>query len=317
MSLRAFAPISIGNFIVGFDVLGAAVQPVDGSLLGDIVEISDAAQYRLEIAGPYAGKLPANAEDNIVHACHKLFHEKLRERDVEPAPLKLRLEKCLPVGSGLGSSAASIVAALYALNEWYGRPYGDHEVLRMTGAMEAQISGGLHYDNVAPSLRGGLQLMVPDSERISVTLPLPANWHYVLYYPGIEVSTRAARAILPREYPLGTVTAFAERLACFISALHSGDAAFAAQMMHDEIAEPYRATLVPGFSAAKAAALSQGALAFGLSGSGPTCLAVCPDRASAERVALALDDAFPQQTERFRHVCQIDTLGARVLADLR
>ena len=309
MRVTAFAPISAGNFIVGFDVLGAALQPVDGAPLGDWVTIEDANESITTIAGPFAHALPGEPSDNIVHTCRLRYEQELSKKGLAARPNRLSLHKALPVGSGLGSSAASAVAALQALNLFYSSALAERELLILAGEMEGRISGSIHYDNVAPALLGGLQLLVPD-ERLSIGLPLPP-WHLVLYHPGIEVATRTARAVLPKHYDLHTVTAFGQRLAAFVQAAMAQQWQHAAALLSDELIEAHRAPLVPGFVAAKAAALGSGALAFSLSGAGPTCMAVCPDAASAARVRLALDQAFPVNAARKAWICRFDAIGAR------
>ena len=107
---RAYAPASIGNISLGFDVLGAALQPLDGSLLGDEVIISDADEYGLTVAGVFAHKLPANADENIVTDCYHFFVKAMQARNLATTPVHITLLKSLPIGSGLGSSASSIVA---------------------------------------------------------------------------------------------------------------------------------------------------------------------------------------------------------------
>lgn len=313
--LSAFAPASIGNFIVGFDCLGAAIAPLEKSALGDIIHIEAAVKNRLTISGAYAHALPSRPEDNIVHACSARFHQLLSERDSEPQTLAITLVKQLPVGSGLGSSATSVVASLYALNEYYEKPFAEFELLRMCGELEGRISGGVHYDNVAPSLRGGLQLMLPDNERLSLSLPVP-DWVLVICYPGICVETKAARAVLPEHYRLSQITQFAERLAAFVAVMQARDFAFAASLLRDDLIEPHRIALVPGFNEAKQAALQAGAMAFGLSGSGPSCLAVCRNMWQAQTVMSAVTGAFPKNENMFAHLARIDEQGARLI-DIR
>ncbi|MEY8199686.1 MAG: homoserine kinase, partial [Colwellia sp.] len=189
--VSVFAPASIGNLSVGFDVLGLAVKPIDGTLLGDVVTVEHANEDSLVVIGAFADKLPKAKEDNIVWSCLQLFNQALIAINKTPIHVQMTLDKKMPVGSGLGSSACSVVAALAALNTFYAKferfSFDEKTILKMTGEMEAQISGSLHYDNVAPCLLGGLQLMVPDSDVISRVLPGFNDCFYVMAYPGIEV----------------------------------------------------------------------------------------------------------------------------------
>jgi homoserine kinase len=317
-SVSVFAPASIGNVSVGFDVLGLAVKPIDGTLLGDVVTISATSdESSLTVIGSFADKLPANKEDNIVWSCLLLFNDKLRTVDKSAVDVAITLDKKMPVGSGLGSSACSVVAALAALNAFYAKfhdfSFSENDVLKMTGQMEAQISGSLHYDNVAPCYLGGLQLMVPDENVISRSLPSFDDCYYVMAYPGIEVSTKAAREVLPINYDRSDVINYGQNLATFVDACHRQDKSQAFSVLYDVIAEPYRTDLLPRYKSSRDFLAAQGALAVGISGSGPTLFCVCDNESQAERFALWLKDNYLQTELGFVHVCKADTLGATVL----
>lgn len=314
MSISVFAPASIGNFSVGFDVLGMAVKPIDGTLLGDVVHISeDSAKDSLKVVGDFANKLPSDAKTNIVWSCLELYNQHLTELNHEIKSVALVLDKKMPVGSGLGSSACSVVAALVALNELYQQVFSSKQLLKMMGEMECKISGSLHYDNVAPCYLGGLQLMVPDPEIITQTLPGFDDCYYVMAYPGIEVPTKMAREVLPDEYPRKDLIAFGQNLAAFVNACHQQDKQQAFSVLHDVVAEPYRCHLIPGFDQAKKAMLDNGSLACGISGSGPTLFAVFDNEKTAAQMADWLSENYLQTDLSFVHVCQADQDGARVL----
>ncbi len=201
MALRIYAPASSANISVGFDSLGAAISPIDGSLLGDVVQIEESEQqFELESAGYFVRKLPKEPQKNIVYQAYVLFSERLKLRNGSVKNLRLTLEKNMPIGSGLGSSACSIVAALVALNKFHDEPFSKMELLEMMGELEGRISGSIHYDNVAPCYLGGLQLMTQSLGNICQPLPFFDEWYWVLAYPGVEVSTAEARAILPKSY---------------------------------------------------------------------------------------------------------------------
>ncbi len=313
MDVVVYAPASIGNVSVGFDVLGAAVSPIDGSLLGDRVLVKAGDQpFELSLAGNFVSKLPSDPQENIVFDCWKVFGRELDKKGLELHPLQMTLEKNMPIGSGLGSSACSIVAALDALNRFHGQPLNEMELLALMGEMEGKISGGVHYDNVAPCYLGGLQLMLEELGIISQEVPCFENWYWVMAYPGIKVSTAEARAILPSQYRRHDVISHGRNLAGFIHACHSGQDKLAAKMIKDVIAEPYRAKLLPGFTQAREYAESAGALATGISGSGPTLFSVCDDEQVAQRVAAWLQQHYLQNDEGFIHICRLDKQGSKV-----
>lgn len=315
MSLRIYAPASSANISVGFDTLGAAISPIDGSLLGDVVQIDEIASgFELENAGYFVRKLPKEPQKNIVYQAYVLFSERLKLRCGQIKPLRLILEKNMPIGSGLGSSACSIVAALVALNQYHDEPFSKMELLEMMGELEGRISGSIHYDNVAPCYLGGVQLMVESLGNISQTLPFFDNWYWVLAYPGIEVSTAEARAILPKSYTRQDVIAHGRHLGSFVHACHTHQEVLAALMMQDVIAEPYRAQLLPNFAEVKQATRDLGALASGISGSGPTMFSIAPDLQTAMKIEHYLENHYLQNNEGFVHICKVDNAGARKLA---
>ena len=306
----AYAPASIGNVSLGFDVLGAALEPIDGSILGDEVIIETASNYGLTVSGPFAHKLPQDPATNIVTHCYHYFAEQAKAQGVSVTPVHIELKKNLPIGSGLGSSASSIVAALHGLNAHFDEPFERDALLLIMGELEGQISGSIHYDNVAPCYLGGLTLMTGQSSPVTASLPVIKQWYWVSCYSGISVSTAAARDILPKDIPLSTGLVFGRQLGIFVHALHTNDAELAASVMKDVIAEPYRKSLLPRFDEARAYSEEVGALAFGISGSGPTVFAVCDDLAVAQRVQAWLNDNYIQNEDGFSHICRLSSEGA-------
>lgn len=313
---RVFAPASIGNVSVGFDVLGAALAPVDGSLLGDVVAVEPAASasFELTVTGRYAHKLPDDAKQNILYQCEQTFAERLQQRGIESVPVHMTLTKALPIGSGLGSSAASIVAAIHALNEFYDKPLDNDELLLLMGELEGQISGSVHYDNVAPCFLGGLQLMPDFAHCISLTVPYPPEWYWVVAYPGITISTAAARKILPEHYSRADLIQHSRLLATFIHAMHTHDTALASQALQDVVAEPYRRQLLPNFAAIKEQLLAAGALGMGISGSGPTLFAITDDWQRAQQMQQLLDSEYLQNEDGFSHICRLAPQGSQRLS---
>lgn len=315
MYLKVYAPASVGNVSLGFDMLGAALLPIDGSILGDEIELESSSEYGLSYQGKFQNSLPQDIEQNIVTDCYKYFIKRLDEKGVAHSPVHMTLHKHLPIGSGLGSSASSIVAALYGLNEFYGQAFDQETLLAMMGELEGQISGSIHYDNVAPSYLGGLVLVSEVQEQIAIQLPTIEDWYWVACYSGVHVSTSAARKILPQEYSLATAIQFGRQLAVFVDALHRQDAAQALAVMHDVIAEPYRKSLLPNFDASRQFAIENGAGAFGISGSGPTVFALCNELSQAQVINDWLTENYIQNDSGFSHICKLDLQGSRVVKE--
>jgi len=314
-SLTVYAPASIGNLSVGFDALGLALAPMSGALLGDLVRLEPlddavSSDWQLELEGPFAADLPEKSEDNIVIACCRAYLAAAADRGVSVTPLKLTLDKRLPIGSGLGSSASSIVATLEALNRWHDNLLSTLDNFRLMAAMEGQISGEIHLDNVAPCLFGGLRLCPPGSQQ-EYALPWPGAWRAVVCWPGTMLVTREARAVLPDSIPRTVAVRHGAQFAQFVHALHSGKARLAADCVVDHIAEPYRRKLLPGFDEARVELRELGAMAVGISGSGPTIFALVDDSDIARRVADWMAKHYQQNERGFVHICRADLGGAR------
>ncbi len=313
VKFRAYAPASAANLSVGFDLLGAALKPVDGSVLGDEIYIEKAeagSGCELTQTGRFANKLPADPKANIVYDAYLLYKEESLKKGFEPVDVKMTLSKNLPVCSGLGSSASSVVCAIVALDAVNGGKFSDKELLLMMGKLEGKISGSIHYDNAAPCFLGGLQLIVEENNIISQTLKDFDNWYFVSCFPGIKVSTNAARKILPATYSRADAITFARRLAAFVDCCHRGDSATAALCLKDVIAEPYRESLIPGLKEAREFGASHKALATGISGSGSSIFSVFEDLQAAEEMKKYLEQNFIANEDGFCHICKIDRRGA-------
>ncbi len=330
--VTAYAPAGIGNFAAGFDLLGAALAPLapitaippltsfappETGLWGDCVDVRRAVGReagegdRLECRGRFAHRLPAEPLENLVLKARDAFASRL----ASPLPaLDFVLHKNLPVASGLGSSASSVAATLVALNELLGQPLDDRALLAAAGEAEAQASGGVHLDNVAPALLGGLRLVDPESG--SRALPFPEELLFVLWVPALELETRFARSVLPRELPLPDAIAWAQNLAALIHALHTDDRHLLRVTLRDALAEPHRAALVPGFREVQRAALAAGALGCTLSGAGPAVFAVVEPEAAETIAAAGLAAWRAAGVAVEARLCRLDREGARRLESL-
>lgn len=313
MSVTVYAPASIGNVGVGFDLLGAALAPLDNSFLGDRVTVSVAPEgIQLRCSGRWQHKLPGKAADNIVMQCAEYF---LAQLPVDQRTgLSLELEKNLPVGSGLGSSASSVVAAFVALNEFFVRPFDQNRLLLMMGEFEGKVSGSVHFDNVAPGFLGGIQLMLQAAGRVCEPVPVFDNWYWVIAYPGISLSTAHMRSLLPAKYDRATAIDYGRYLSAFIHASYRQDQTLAVAVLKDVMAEPYRSSSISGYVEARAKLAEMGMLASGISGSGPTMFSITDDLQLANQSLQWLTDNFLLNSDGFAHICRIDKAGARLVS---
>ena len=244
----AFAPASVGNIGVGFDLLG---HSIDGPR--DIATVTriDAREVRIEaIEGdsPGVDRIPLDASRNTAG----LALIALRAALDLPFGFSLRLHKGIALGSGLGGSAASCVAALVAANALLDAALPRESLYPFAIEGESAASGSHHGDNVGPMLVGGVAMTTP--ARL-IRLQVPRDWHAVVVHPDQVLETRASRAVLQAPYPLHDVVAQTTHLALFLHGLREGDAALVREGLHDVLVEPRRAPLIPGFSAVKQAAL--------------------------------------------------------------
>ncbi|WP_075431816.1 homoserine kinase [Buchnera aphidicola] len=303
--IKFHAPASIGNVGVGFDILGAAIKPVDKTLLGDVVSIKKSKKLKIKHIGKFSNQLPKNISENITWKAIKLFEKKTNKNK----PISVILEKNMPIGSGLGSSASSIVSMILALNEFYKTKLKPQKLLKLMGKLEENISGTIHYDNVAPCYLGGLQLITEDQLKFTQSLPIFNKWLWVIAWPGLKLNTLDSRKILPKKYTKKKCIKNSRNLSTFIHSLYTNQPDLAIRVMNDIIAEPYRIPLIPNFFKIKEKIIQLGALTCHISGSGPTIFSICNSMNIAEKVKEWFMKEYKEKG--FVHICNIDPNGAR------
>lgn len=281
-SAKAFAPASVGNVAVGFDILGHAIAGV-----GDTVTVRRTIEPQVRIAAIHGTTvdLPLEAAANTAGAALIAMREAL----ALPFGFELEIDKGIPLGSGMGGSAASCVAALVAANALLDAPLSREALYPFALTGEAVASGGRHGDNLGPMLLGGLVLSTADQ---LVPLPVPEAWHSLLVHPDAVLETRRARAALQGHYALSEFVAQSANLALVISGCYSGDAARVRAGLRDVLVEPRRAALIVGFEAARDAALAAGAMGASISGAGPSVFAWFEQRDAAEAARASVQQAF-------------------------
>lgn len=306
-SIRVFAPATVANLGSGFDVLGLALEAPGDELL---LYPNDQNQIRIrEIEGD-GGKLSRNPAENTSSVA--ILHY-LKERQIDQG-FDLVLKKKMPLGSGLGSSAASAVAGVFAVDQFYGGKTPRKDLLRSAMEGERVACGAAHADNVGPSLLGGI-VLISRYEPLSVhSLPCPDGLVFVVVHPHIEVRTADSRAVLSQSLPLKTAVSQWAGLAGLVSGLYEGDFSRIANGITDHVAEPFRSALIPGFDRVKSAAIAAGALNASISGSGPSVFAACGPGADSRRVAAAMVEAFRAAgLSASFFISPVNRVGARVL----
>lgn len=303
----AYAPATVANLGVGFDILGLAVAEP-----GDKIEAAFSDSPGVTIAAIHGdgGRLPLDAERNTAG----IAAQSVLRAVGEPRGIELTIHKGLPLASGLGSSAASAVAAAMAVNALLGEPLARADLLPACLDGEAAVSGR-HADNVAPCLLGGITLSFGLTSAEIWSLPVPANLWLALVTPNVEVPTAQARAVLPPQVPLKTMVLQTASVARLVSALYRGDiAAMGAAMEADFVIEPARAHLMPRLVDIRRAAHAAGAFALVISGAGPTLAAVCDAANTAQTAAAAMAQVYDDVgIGAVVRAGQVSVGGARVL----
>lgn len=273
--VRVRVPATTANLGPGFDCLGLALD------LWNVTSLRLAGQgVSVRIRGEGAGQLAQDETNLVARAALEVYR---RLGHLVPDGLEIECENGIPLGSGLGSSGAAVLAGLLGANALLGAPLERAEILRLA----VEIEG--HADNAAAALEGGLVIVAADAgeyitRRVEVpTLPV------CIALPDVDLPTRAARAALPGQVALADAVFNLGRTALVVEALRSGDLTLLGQVMDDRLHQPYRYPLIAGAGQARAAALAAGAVAVGLSGAGPSLAAFGGDPA---QVTAAMQAAF-------------------------
>lgn len=305
-SATAFAPASVGNVAVGFDVLGHSFQT-----MGDRVTARRVATPGVTITSitGTAVELPREPEKNTAGmAVLSMVRDLKLDFGIE-----LAIEKGIPLGSGLGGSAASAVAAVVAANALLPKPLSQLEMLQFALKGEQVASGSRHVDNIAPSLYGGLVLTVGIDNPNVKQIPVPPTVRCVLVHPHMVLGTREARSILSRTVDLSNVIWQTANIAGFLTGCFTGDLQLIRESLEDVIIEPQRQVLIPGFLSVKQGAMNNGALGCSISGAGPTVFAWC-EEPNAERVRDAMVAGFAAQNlASDAWISTLDAVGARIV----
>ncbi len=286
-TVAVFAPATVANVASGFDVLGFALERP-----GDTVVLRRIPEKRIDILAVEGddGQLPRDPDRNTASVAARCFLQAIGF----PFGLEITVRKQMPMSSGLGSSAASSVAAVYAANVLAGSPFTSGQLLPFTMEAEEVACGSAHADNVAPALLGGFVLIRSYDPLDVVQLPVPAGLAVATVHPHTEIKTEDARRILKKELRLSDAVRQWGNLAALVAALYQGDLDLLGRSLQDVVAEPRRGLLIPGFAKVKQAALEAGALGCSISGSGPSVFSLCRSMEAARAVGAAMQGAFTQ-----------------------
>ena len=307
-SIRVFASASIGNIGCGFDVLGMAIDnPGDEVLLTR----NDSNKLIIKKIAGDDGKLSYDAKKNTVSVAIQALLQKLNLKQ----GFDIELIKKMPLGSGLGSSAASAVAGVFAANNLLNKPFKSKQEL-VPFAMEGErvACGTAHADNVAPCMLGGIVLIRKNNPLDLIQLAVPEKLVVIVVHPHIELLTKDARAVLPKTISMHDGIMQWGNTAALVAGLYQSDYDLIGRSIEDVVAEPYRAKLIPQFTKVKHAAFNAGAIACSISGSGPSVFAFCEGKKNATKIANSMKQAFAEKNigaDVF--ISSVNTQGVKII----
>jgi len=309
-----FAPATVANVAVGFDILGFAIEGV-----GDVVTVSKIERPAVSIreiidnSGSLSDlELPYDAKQNAATAGLAGLRDDLKLE----FGFEVSLRKGIAIGSGMGGSAASAVGAIVAANELLPDRLSKSQLLKYALVGEEAASGSAHADNIAPCLFGGLTLAIGNDPVRVVSIPVPKEILAVLVHPRYRVDTRRARDILKTEVTLADHVRQSAHLGGFIAACYSNDLDLIKESFRDLLIEPQRAALIPALAEVKEAALRNGALGASISGSGPSVFAWATSAEIASEVREAMLQAYRSGgvVEVDSWISPVSKHGARIIA---
>lgn len=279
--ITAFAPASIANFNVGYDVLGVSLNN-----LGDQVKlVHNETQENKIISIENGEQIPTDVNKN----CCSVVIRKMQEALGIYRGVDIYITKGFASGSGLGSSSASSAAAAFGYNELLGKPYSKKELVFFAAEGERVACGSAHIDNVAASILGGIVLA---SGNDVIELPVPKNLFATTLFPKITLNTTDSRKILKEHVSLKSASQQIGLMGMFVSSLYKNDLNGLSNSLQDILIEPMRSLLIPHFFEMKKAVKQCGGLAFGISGSGPSVFAISEGKTNAELITNVLEEVY-------------------------
>ncbi len=270
--LKVRVPATSANLGAGFDVFGIALEKPF-----DIIEVEKSDKTTIAVTGRDSRYVPVDPKKNTAGIVASLLNK----------PVKIRIQRGIPLSSGLGSSAAPAAGVAFAINELFSLGLSREELVRIAAQGEKAASGAAHADNVAPVIYGGFVIVHKDG-----IIPLyPENIGIVAVHPEIIVSTRKARAILPKKLSLEDVSFNTGSAASMVVGIINSDIRLIGKSMKNRVIEEVRSKLIKGYGQVKKSAIDAGAFGVTISGSGPTMIAVCA-MDEREYIAKSMTQAF-------------------------
>ncbi|MEL6986553.1 MAG: homoserine kinase [Bacteroidota bacterium] len=307
--LKVFAPASVANLGVGYDILGLALEKPGDEII--VRFNNDRKGLAITKITGASGKLPTDVDQNTAGVAAMALLEHLGETE---RGIDMEIHKKMPFASGLGSSAASAAGAVMAINELFRRPLQKRALLPFAVLGEQAADGAYHADNVGPSLLGGIALIRGGRSLDFQRIPYPAGLYVVVLHPKVQIKTKEARGILSDQVALSNVIEQTGNLAGLVIGLYNTDLELIKRCLNDVLIEPQRAKLIPHFAEIKDKALNAGALGCSISGAGPSIFALCANSIIAEDVSIKMQNVLQKnKIDSNLYVSKINSEGAILL----
>ena len=305
--LKIFSPATVANVSCGFDSLGFAVDSV-----GDEMSFTKTDEKGVKITKITGAELTYNVDENAASAVvKKMLNEAKADFGIE-----LTIHKGFSPGSGLGSSAASAAGAAFGANKLLGNFFSELELTKFAMFGEQVACGSPIADNVSAAVYGGFVLVRSYSPLDIVKLPVPKELRVVAIHPQIEIKTKDAREVLPKEIPLKDAVTQWANVGGLISGLYTNDYNLISNSLVDVIVEPARKNLIPFFDTVKESAINAGALGAGISGSGPTIFALCKGDDIAKEVFKFIEKSYQKSGVDFEmFISKVNEKGIKILEE--
>jgi len=303
--IKIFCPATIANLSCGFDVLGLCLDTA-----GDEMIIRKSNTKGVRITKIVGADLPLETENNVAGvAALALLEEVETEFGFE-----IEIYKNIKAGSGIGSSAASSAGAVFGINELLGQPFTRKELVKFAMQGEKLASGNAHADNVAPALLGGFTLVRCSNPLDIIKIDSPTELYATVVHPQIELKTSDARSVLKQTVSLKSAITQWGNVGGLVAGLYTQDYELIGRSLHDEIVEPLRSVLIPGFDLIKKTAYENGALGSGISGSGPSIFALSKGEATAQKIAKAMSMVYDEMKLPYEiHVSKVNDQGMKII----
>jgi homoserine kinase len=307
-SVKVFAPATVANVVCGFDVLGFAVNEPGDEV---IMRVTDKPGVVISKITGDEGRLPLNPAKNTVSASVQDYLKHIGRTDIG---LDIELHKKMPIGSGLGSSSASTVAGLFAVNTLFDNQLSAQELVPFAMKGEELACGYGHADNVAPALLGGFVLIRSYEPLDVISLPFPDEMYAAIVYPEVDVPTKDARQMIRSKVLLKDAVKQWGNVAGLVTGLFMKDYDLIGRSMVDVLVEPTRSILIPEFYTMRQMAMDLGAISFGISGSGPSVFALTRDPETARTITNALQQKLKSiQINSLSFVSSVNKKGPVIL----